>query len=172
MCKLYLQLCVELLIFETGFGGKKNYVTIFLPCRDVARNVSTTVVANFATTGKLECLARSWQGAGKHLASSKCLLELVNTLDRVEVGRAKFERWTLNKKHKFFNKIVIHRVDFCVFAPLIDLSLLQRISRVLEHDFVTELYGSPNSTKVTLKLAITVELENGECKVMEVKALK
>ena len=54
----------------------------------------------------------------------------------------------------------------------IDLSLLQRISRVLEHDFVTELYGSPNSTKVTLKFAITVEMENGECKVTEVKAVK
>ena len=57
----------------------------------------------------------------------------------VEVGRAKSEGWTLNKKHKFFNKIVIYCIDFCVFAPLIDLSLLQRISRVLEHDFVTEL---------------------------------
>ena len=54
----------------------------------------------------------------------------------------------------------------------IDLSLLQRISRVLEHDFVSELYGSPNSTKVTLKFAITVEMENGECKVTEVKAVK
>lgn len=54
----------------------------------------------------------------------------------------------------------------------IDLSLLQRISRVLEHDFVTELYGSQNSSKVTLKFAITVEMENGECKVTEVKAVK
>jgi transcriptional regulator with XRE-family HTH domain len=54
----------------------------------------------------------------------------------------------------------------------IDLSLLQRISRVLEHDFVTELYGSSNNTKITLKFAVTVELENGECKVTEVKAVK
>ena len=54
----------------------------------------------------------------------------------------------------------------------IDLSLLQRISRVLEHDFVTELYGSPNNAKITLKFAVTVELENGECKVTEVKAVK
>lgn len=54
----------------------------------------------------------------------------------------------------------------------IDLSLLQRISRVLGHDFVTELYGSPNNEKVTLKFAVTVELENGECKVTEVKAVK
>lgn len=54
----------------------------------------------------------------------------------------------------------------------IDLSLLQRISRVLEHDFVTELYGSPNNTKITFKFAVTVELENGECKVTEVKAVK
>ena len=54
----------------------------------------------------------------------------------------------------------------------IDLSLLQRISRVLEHDFVTELYGSSNNTKFTFKLAVTVEVENGECKVTEVKAVK
>ena len=54
----------------------------------------------------------------------------------------------------------------------IDLSLLQRISRVLEHDFVTELYGMPNNDKITLKLTVTVELENGEYKVTEVKAVK
>ena len=54
----------------------------------------------------------------------------------------------------------------------IDLSLLQRISRVLEHDFVTELYGTPNNDKITLKLTVTVELENGEYKVTEVKAVK
>jgi transcriptional regulator with XRE-family HTH domain len=54
----------------------------------------------------------------------------------------------------------------------IDLSLLQRISRVLEHDFVTELYGSKNNARITLKFAVTVELENGECKVREVKAVK
>ena len=42
---------------------------------------------------------------------------------------------------------------------------------MLEHDFVTELYGSPN-TKITLKFAVTVELENGECKVREVRAVK
>lgn len=83
--------------------------------------------------------ARGWQGAGKHLATSKCLLELAYGMGGVEVGRAKSEGWTLNKKHKFFNKIVIYCIDFCVFAPLIDLSLLQRISRVLEQDFVTEL---------------------------------
>ena len=28
MCKLYLQLCVELLIFETGFGGKTDDISI------------------------------------------------------------------------------------------------------------------------------------------------
>jgi transcriptional regulator with XRE-family HTH domain len=54
----------------------------------------------------------------------------------------------------------------------IDLSLLQRISKVLEHDFVSELYGSPNNAKITLKFAVTVELENGECRVTEVKAVK
>ena len=73
------------------------------------------VIADLMTFHSSE--ARSWQGAGKHLATSKCLLELAYGMGGVEVGRAKSEGWTLNKKHKFFNKIVIHRVDFCVFAP-------------------------------------------------------
>lgn len=53
----------------------------------------------------------------------------------------------------------------------IDLSLLQRISSVLDHDFVTELYGA-KSPKVTLKFSVTVEMENGECRVTEVRAVK
>ena len=75
---------------------------------------------------------------------------------------------------EFARRLSCHRQNvYDIFKRQnIDLSLLQRISRVLEHDFVTELYGSPNNTKFTLKLAVTVELENGECKVTEVKAVK
>ena len=75
---------------------------------------------------------------------------------------------------EFARRLNCHRQNvYDIFRrEVIDVGLLQRISRVLEHDFVTELYGSPNSTKVTLKCAITVEMENGECKVTEVKAVK
>ena len=75
---------------------------------------------------------------------------------------------------EFARRLNCHRQNvYDIFRrEVIDVGLLQRISRVLEHDFVTELYGSPNSTKVTLKFAITVEMENGECKVTEVKAVK
>ena len=53
----------------------------------------------------------------------------------------------------------------------IDLPKLKRISKILKHDFVTELYGA-ETPKVTLKLAVTVEIENGEYKVTEVQAVK
>ena len=54
----------------------------------------------------------------------------------------------------------------------IDLSLLQRISKVLEHDFVTELYGAKGSKK-TLKFSVTVEIaENGQYKVTDVQVGK
>lgn len=54
----------------------------------------------------------------------------------------------------------------------IDLSLLQRISKVLEHDFVTELYGAKGSKK-TLKFSVTVEIaENGQYTVTDVQVTK
>lgn len=54
----------------------------------------------------------------------------------------------------------------------IDLSLLQRISKVLEHDFVTELYGAKGSKK-TLKFSVTVEIEeNGQYTVTDVQVGK
>lgn len=54
----------------------------------------------------------------------------------------------------------------------IDLSLLQRISRVMEHDFVAELYGTKGS-KVTLKFSVTVEIaEDGQYKITEVQTVK
>ena len=54
----------------------------------------------------------------------------------------------------------------------IDLSLLQRISKVLEHDFVTELYGAKGSKK-TLKFSVTVEIEeNGQYTVTDVQVAK
>lgn len=75
---------------------------------------------------------------------------------------------------EFARRLSCHRQNvYDIFKRQnIDLSLLQRISRVLEHDFVTELYGSPNNTKITLKFAVTVELENGEYKVTDVRAVK
>jgi transcriptional regulator with XRE-family HTH domain len=75
---------------------------------------------------------------------------------------------------EFARRLNCHRQNvYDIFRrKTIDVTLLQRISRVLEHDFVTELYGSPNNTKITLKFAFTVELENGECRVTEVKAVK
>lgn len=51
----------------------------------------------------------------------------------------------------------------------IELSMLQRISMVLEHDFVTELYGAKGSKK-TLKFSVTVEIaEDGQYKVTDVQ---
>ena len=75
---------------------------------------------------------------------------------------------------EFARRLNCHRQNvYDIFRrEVIDVGMLQRISRVLEHDFVTELYGSPNNTKITLKFAVTVELENGECKVTEVRAVK
>lgn len=54
----------------------------------------------------------------------------------------------------------------------IDLQMLQRISKVLDHDFVTELYVVQKPSKVILKFVVTVELENGECRVIDVQTTK
>ena len=54
----------------------------------------------------------------------------------------------------------------------IDVPLLQRISKVLEHDFVTELYAAKGSKK-TLKFSVTVEIaENGQYTVTDVQVGK
>ena len=75
---------------------------------------------------------------------------------------------------KFARLLNCHRQNvYDIFKrKTIDVTLLQRISRVLEHDFVSEIYASKQSSKITFKFAVTVELENGECKVTEVKAVK
>ena len=90
-----------------------------------------------------------------------------------ETVKAYFEETGMSVS-EFARRLNCHRQNvYDIFKRQnIDLSVLQRISRVLEHDFVTELYGSPNNTKITLKFAVTVVLENGECKVTEVKAVK
>lgn len=55
---------------------------------------------------------------------------------------------------------------------VVDVELLQRISKVLEHDFVSELYGA-KSSKVTLKFSVTVEIsEDGQYKVIDVQPAK
>lgn len=74
---------------------------------------------------------------------------------------------------EFARRVDCHRQNvYDIFKRQdIDLSLLQRISRVLDHDFVTELYGL-KSPKMTLKFSVTVEMENGECRVTEVRAMK
>lgn len=75
---------------------------------------------------------------------------------------------------EFARRLNYHRQNvYDIFRrEVIDVELLQRISRVLEHDFVSEIYSPKQTSKVTLKFAVTVELENGECKVTEVKAVK
>lgn len=54
----------------------------------------------------------------------------------------------------------------------IDLQMLQRISKVLDHDFVTELYAMQKPPKVTIKFVVTMELENGEYRVIDVQTTK
>ena len=74
---------------------------------------------------------------------------------------------------EFARRVNCHRQNvYDIFKRQnIDLSLLQRISKVLEHDFVTELYGTRQTSKITLKFAITVEIDNGQYKVTSVKPM-
>lgn len=74
---------------------------------------------------------------------------------------------------EFARRLNCHRQNvYDIFKrKTIDVTLLQRISRVLEHDFVSEIYASKQSPKVTLKFAVTVEIENGQYKVTDVKPI-
>lgn len=75
---------------------------------------------------------------------------------------------------EFARRLNCHRQNvYDIFRrEVIDVGLLRRISRVLEHDFVAELYGTKGS-KVTLNFSVTVEIaEDGQYKVTEVKTVK
>ena len=74
---------------------------------------------------------------------------------------------------EFARRLNCHRQNvYDIFRrEVIDVGLLQRISKVLEHDFVTELYGTRQTSKITLKFAITVEIDNGQYKVTSVKPM-
>lgn len=75
---------------------------------------------------------------------------------------------------EFAQRLNCHRQNvYDIFKRYdIELSLLQRISKVLEHDFVTELYAAKGSKK-TLKFSVTVEIaENGQYTVTDVKVGK
>ena len=74
---------------------------------------------------------------------------------------------------EFARRLNCHRQNvYDIFRrEVIDVGLLQRISRVLGHDFVSEIYSPKQTSKVTLKFAVTVEIENGEHKVTDVKPL-
>ena len=54
----------------------------------------------------------------------------------------------------------------------IDLPRLRQISKILGHDLVTELYAMRKPSKVTFKFAVTVEMDNGQCKVTDVQTIK
>lgn len=75
---------------------------------------------------------------------------------------------------EFGRRLNCHRQNvYDIFKRrVIDVELLQRISKVLEHDFVSELYGAKGS-KVTLKLSVTVEIsEDGQYRVTDVQPTK
>lgn len=74
---------------------------------------------------------------------------------------------------EFARRLNCHRQNvYDIFRrKTIDVTLLQRISKVLGHDFVSEMYGTKQSSKITLKFAVTVEIENGKYKVTDVKPL-
>lgn len=74
---------------------------------------------------------------------------------------------------EFARRLNCHRQNvYDIFKrKTIDVTLLQRISKVLGHDFVSEMYGTKQSSKITLKFAITVEIDNGQYKVTSVKPM-
>lgn len=75
---------------------------------------------------------------------------------------------------EFARRLNCHRQNvYDIFKrKTIDVVLLQRISKVLGHDFVSEIYASRQSSKITLKFAITVEIENGQYKITDVKPIQ
>lgn len=75
---------------------------------------------------------------------------------------------------EFARRLGCHRQNvYDIFRrEVVDVGLLRRISRVLEHDFVAELYGTKGSM-VTLKFSVTVEIaEDGQYKITEVQTVK
>ncbi len=75
---------------------------------------------------------------------------------------------------EFARRLNCHRQNvYDIFRrKTIDVVLLQRISKVLEHDFVSEIYASKQSSKITLKFAVTIEIENGQYSVTDVKPIQ
>ena len=51
----------------------------------------------------------------------------------------------------------------------VDIELLQRISKILQHDFIAELYTQQETPKITLKFTITVEIDNGKYHVTDIQ---
>lgn len=75
---------------------------------------------------------------------------------------------------EFARRLHCHRQNvYDIFKrSVIEVTMLQRISRVLEHDFVSELYMSPKKpSKITIRLALTIEIENGKYKVINAQPI-
>ena len=102
-------------------------------------------------------------------------MNIVKPVMKIHAGKKVKEHFAASglSVSEFARRLNCHRQNvYDIFKRQnIDLSLLQRISKVLEHDFVTELYGTRQTSKITLKFAITVEIDNGQYKVTSVKPM-
>lgn len=54
----------------------------------------------------------------------------------------------------------------------VDMDLLQRISDVLEYDFMSELFAMKQTPKMVFRFAVTVEIDNGQYHVTKVQPIK
>ncbi len=102
-------------------------------------------------------------------------MNIVKPVMKIHAGKKIKEHFVASglSVSEFARRLNCHRQNvYDIFRrEVIDVGLLQRISRVLEHDFVSEIYSPKQTSKVTLKFAVTVEIENGEHKVTDVKPL-
>lgn len=76
---------------------------------------------------------------------------------------------------EFARRLNCHRQNvYDIFKRrVVDVELLQRISKVLKHNFVSEFYASQESvSKITLKLVVTIEIEDGKYRVTDVQPMK
>ena len=102
-------------------------------------------------------------------------MNIVKPVMKIHAGKKVKEHFVASglSVSEFARRLNCHRQNvYDIFRrEVIDVGLLQRISKVLEHDFVTELYGTRQTSKITLKFAITVEIDNGQYKVTSVKPM-
>ena len=109
---------------------------------------------------KCQCSGVGWRGGEMYIHAGEKVKEY---LEASGMSISEFARRLNCNRQNVYD--ILKRKD-------IDLPRLRQISKILGHDLVTELYAMRKPSKVTFKFAVTVEMDNGQCKVTDVQTIK